>query len=532
MKVSIITGGHKRIWVIAAVGVALTASIIALAIGLCGKGRSGQTMQTAIEIALPQGSELSLGKTVEVQTEVTPRSAESSITLTASGAVRLMDDGTLKAVDAGRFTVSATDSVSGAAAGISGTVKDDCLERTQAAVKALVDTGADEQSLTELERLAQELTGCGGSADGLLDYINTMKAYAADSEDARRSMQALCDEVGVQFETTRMAVESIAARSQMSEDTILLSLVGDCTIADRNDEDRGNYFPRVFAAQDSPTYPADKVMHWLKADDLTVINHESAISDHPVHAPKAINFRSTPQYAAILKEASVEVACLSNNHAYDYMEQGYKDTISCLDGLGISTSRKDEPCIMNVKGTEVVIISAGAGVSFDRIEVTAESVLRQLEQYKKKDNLVVVELHWGDEYVELPYSYQQVYAKSFIDAGADIIVGHHPHIIQGIEVYKGKLIAYSLGNFMYSGFVFSYDSASMILRVSFGKNDSGEVTMKDWSIVPCFVSGTRTIYNNFQPVTLNGEEAERHIDLLLKRSRFMREGVRSVKYLK
>ena len=206
----------------------------------------------------------------------------------------------------------------------------------------------------------------------------------------------------------------------------------------------------------------------LKSADILIINNEFSFSTRgEAMAGKEYTFRVPPSYVSILTEMGVDVAGVANNHALDYGKDAYTDTLSTLHSAGISTvgggnsyNEAAAPAVLNKNGETFAILASsrvipsgswnidnstpGMLTTYDPNELIAK-----IKKAKASYNHVLVEVHWGKEYADHPEDYQVDFAHKYIDAGADAVIGMHPHVLQGIEFYKGKLIFYSLGNFMF-----------------------------------------------------------------------------------
>jgi poly-gamma-glutamate synthesis protein (capsule biosynthesis protein) len=206
----------------------------------------------------------------------------------------------------------------------------------------------------------------------------------------------------------------------------------------------------------------------LKSADILIINNEFSFSTRgEAMAGKEYTFRVPPSYVSILTEMGVDVAGVANNHALDYGKDAYTDTLSTLHSAGISTvgggnsyNEAAAPAVLNKNGETFAILASsrvipsgswnidnstpGMLTTYDPNELIAE-----IKKAKASYNHVLVEVHWGKEYADHPEDYQVDFAHKYIDAGADAVIGMHPHVLQGIEFYKGKPIFYSLGNFMF-----------------------------------------------------------------------------------
>ena len=206
----------------------------------------------------------------------------------------------------------------------------------------------------------------------------------------------------------------------------------------------------------------------LKSADILIINNEFSFSTRgEAMAGKEYTFRVPPSYVSILTEMGVDVAGVANNHALDYGKDAYTDTLSTLHSAGIPTvgggnsyNEAAAPAVLNKNGETFAILATsrvipsgswnidnstpGMLTTYDPNELIAE-----IKKAKASYNHVLVEVHWGKEYADHPEDYQVDFAHKYIDAGADAVIGMHPHVLQGIEFYKGKPIFYSLGNFMF-----------------------------------------------------------------------------------
>jgi poly-gamma-glutamate synthesis protein (capsule biosynthesis protein) len=252
-------------------------------------------------------------------------------------------------------------------------------------------------------------------------------------------------------------------------------------------------------------------------------------------ADKKWHFKGDGSYAKILPASSVEVALLSNTHSSDYLEQGFNDTVSNLRSAGVNLVYENTPYITEINGVEVVIIG-DSSITGENTTVTGSvsgRVMAEIKKYKKDGNIVIVDMHWGAEYTNVPTSWQTGLARSFIDAGADLIVGQHPHVLQGIEVYNGKYIVYSLGNFAFGGNCLAKYKETFLFRISFVLNPDGS---REYSakVVPCFISSSAEVnssgvlWNNFQPVPVTGADAEQVMNLIYERSAALPCGITDI----
>ena len=300
---------------------------------------------------------------------------------------------------------------------------------------------------------------------------------------------------------------------------LLLTFTGDCILG--TDEvfawDTGfNAYYEMYG----PEYFLDNVRDIFQADDLTIVNMEGTLTEETERLDKQFAFKGEPAFVDILASSSVEAANMANNHSHDYGEQSFLDTVNVLEKNGIQTFGYDDTAILTVKDVKVGF--------FGIYEL--DNHLEQIPQVKanmaklKEDgaDIIVAVFHWGNELETVPDENQITLAHLAIDEGADVVVGHHPHVVQGIDTYKGKAIAYSLGNFCFGGNTRPTEMDTMIFQQKFTIDTAREITDSEYKIIPCSVSSTSE-FNNYQPVVLTGSEAERVQNVIEERSRAIPE---------
>jgi poly-gamma-glutamate capsule biosynthesis protein CapA/YwtB (metallophosphatase superfamily) len=221
-------------------------------------------------------------------------------------------------------------------------------------------------------------------------------------------------------------------------------------------------------------YPLLEVKERLRQPDLTFGNLECAVSDRGTPLPgKGIWLRASPEVLPQLETSGFDILSIANNHSLDYDAEAFLDTLDLLEQTGIATvgGGKDiigarSPRVMTVKGVRIGFLAytemADTFWSYDyprKFKATETepgvapydyaAIIEDVVDLRDQADLLVLSVHWGTEYSHYPSSLQREHAHGMIDAGADVIVGHHPHVVQGVEVYNGGLIAYSLGNFVF-----------------------------------------------------------------------------------
>lgn len=318
---------------------------------------------------------------------------------------------------------------------------------------------------------------------------------------------------------------------------VTLSFAGDCTFGTVNGDSSAFRFPWVCRRSGLKDYPFHLVKPWFLRDDLTVVNFECTLTNAVKMADKQWHFKGDARYAAIFPAGSVEAVGLSNNHSHDYGEAGFRDTVANFRSAHVPVFYQNTPYVTTLHGVQTVIIGdcTVVGENTTRIDGAPQRVLREIKQYKKPDNIVVVVMHWGSELAPVPFAWQQRLGHAFIDAGADAVVGHHPHVVQGIESYKGRYIAYSLGNFAFGGNSLAHHPETFILRLGFSVNSGGR-PVSSASIVPCRTTSSRArngagvLQNNYQPRPVFGKAADQVAALALKRSASLAYGVKHLAY--
>lgn len=253
--------------------------------------------------------------------------------------------------------------------------------------------------------------------------------------------------------------------------------------------------PRSLIAAQGGAAPLAKVASLLRKPDVTIVNLETTLSDRGAAVlgkPAHLIFNGHPKGIASLTSAGVDLVSLANNHAMDHGRIALTDTIAALDKAGIrhAGAGKDlaaawTPAVITVKGRRITYVTATqvlpahflagedrAGVANGHDLTRLRSIVRAAN---RKPGIVIVSIHWGVEQSFTANAQQKHDARALIDAGADVVLSHHPHVMQGIDTYKGKLIAYSLGNFL-----FPYKTIegrkSFILRFEFGPKGVANIT--------------------------------------------------------
>lgn len=324
--------------------------------------------------------------------------------------------------------------------------------------------------------------------------------------------------------------------------TLKVSAAGDCTLATDPVYAGGNSFENkvseVINSVEDYDYFLSGVSDIFSNDDLTIVNMEGTLSTNGARQDKTFAFRGKPEYVNILTRGSVEACNFANNHCKDYGEISYTDTISILDDAGLTNFGLDRVSVKEVNGIKVGLVGIFElpyGIK------CMDNLLSCIEQVKGQGaELIIVSFHWGIERDYYPGDVQISLAHAAIDNGADLVLGHHPHVLQGIEEYKGKFICYSLGNFCFGGNKNPSDKDTGIFTQEFTfynkelvtgetplglsyrnsciENSGGSsiynlLERKNAGFVPCRVS-SRTDLNDYHPIVLEDAEGQRVLDKL------------------
>ena len=290
-----------------------------------------------------------------------------------------------------------------------------------------------------------------------------------------------------------------------SEVSVTISAVGDMTLGEDASFSTLNNFTSVYTMY-GPEYFLKNVKQIFDADDITFANFEGTLTDQGSRQSKEYAFRGDPSYVQVLLDGSVEAVTLANNHSYDYGEVSHTDTQKYLDEAGIEWCEGDKMIITDVNGVRMALI--GIYVLADGM-ARADQVKNCIAAAKEQGaQLIVAAFHWGNERELKPDETQRTLAHLAVDCGADLVVGHHPHVLQGIEKYSGKYICYSLANFCFGGNSNPSDKDTMIFQQTFRIMRGGAVEDGGVSVIPCSVSSVSD-WNNYQPTPATGEEAER-----------------------
>lgn len=314
--------------------------------------------------------------------------------------------------------------------------------------------------------------------------------------------------VSVQGADDQAAVSMPCTVTVSRSRSITVSAIGDCTLGtDESFNTMTNF--NAFETVNGKSYFFKNVKEILAADDVTFANLEGTFTTETTREMKEYAFKGKPEYTEILQDGSIDVVTLANNHSSDYGEQSLEDTKGYLTAADIDYCMGDTIVMKEVNGIQtafigIYVLKDGLG----RETQVQETIARAKEQGAQ---LVIVAFHWGSEKATAPDETQTTLAHLAVDCGANLVVGHHPHVLQGIEKYNGVYIVYSLGNFCFGGNSTPSDMDTMIFQQTFTITEGTVVDDDQIAVVPCSISSTPN-YNNYQPTPAQGTEAERIIE--------------------
>lgn len=299
-------------------------------------------------------------------------------------------------------------------------------------------------------------------------------------------------------------------RSGDSAHKVVIALVGDVLLA-------GSVGDAINVK--GPDYPWRETADLLRESDIAVANLECAVSNRGTPEPdKEFTFRADPKVLNGAANAGVDVLTLANNHVLDFGREAMLDTINLIKeqnigctGAGTNEDEASTPAVLVSKGKKVAVLAftriiprsdwiAGSDSPGLASGHNYQQIMDRVKASEKEADISVVSMHWGYETEDIPDRNEIQLARALVDAGADIVVGHHPHVLQGIEIYKGRIIAYSLGNFIFTTPYQPKAGEGAILQVTAGPG--GEYNAR---IIP-------TLISNGAARVLKGSDRQRVLD--------------------
>lgn len=292
--------------------------------------------------------------------------------------------------------------------------------------------------------------------------------------------------------------------------TIALSFTGDMLLASGHGQRAaGNFLD--YAAKQEPEYFLQNVKPIFDEDDFTVVNLENVLTDRALTPREkttdpAFWFRSGTKNTAILASSGVEAVSLANNHTGDYGTAGYKDTVKAVTDAGLQYGDNTHPLYLEKNGFRIAVICNGLWN-----EGQASSIVSRLRAAEAESDFQIVFYHGGTEGVHTPEPWRVRASRRLVDAGADLVLGNHPHVLQPREIYKDREIIYSLGNFCYGGSRYP-QNRTVIYRLTLTVKDGALVSAAS-ELIPCYVYTGKA--NNYCPLPITDEaQCQRVLDFM------------------
>ena len=326
----------------------------------------------------------------------------------------------------------------------------------------------------------------------ILILLSIFKNYNKDNNDLNYNEEKLEPEIEKTIENK----------------SITISFAGDVTMGNYKGSSYYGTFDNEFKnVGGNFDYFFENVKDVFTNDDLSIVNLEGPLTTAQNAKVKKFAFKGDPSYVNILKSGNIEAVSIANNHSEDYFEEGMKDTKFILNENNIEYFGLGEKAVIDTNGIKVGLLGYN-GWPENCTEENLNSMKNDIEALKKEADMVAVYFHWGIEREYTPNQIQKNFAHNAIDYGSDLVIGAHPHVVQGIEEYNGKYIAYSLGNFCFGGNKNPSDKDSMIYQQTFNFENNKLVGIETPNIIPCSISSTKS-RNDYKPTVLQGSEANR-----------------------
>ena len=364
-------------------------------------------------------------------------------------------------------------------------------------------------------------SGCGADLEVIVPLVGTPIVpqetqeiqESIPTEDQNEETKETQETVLPSEETAETEIEESVPEEVFPEiTTITISAAGDCSLGNHHEQDYYGSFYQAYDKAQDPGYFFENVKAIFEEDDMTIVNLEGVFTNSDVRQEeRTYNIKAEPHYVEILTAGDVEAVSMGNNHRLDYGVAGSKDTVDALEGAGIVYAYDNIVGIYETKGIKIGYVSVNEvawGLGCNKLISDGIAKLKEQEV-----DLIIACCHWGIEKDNYTEAYQNELGRFCIDEGADLVLGHHPHVLQGIEEYNGKYIVYSLANFSFGANRNPADKDTMIFQQTFTFVDGEKQDTKDAKIIPCSVSSISG-RNNFQPTVLEGEEAARVVERL------------------
>ncbi len=354
------------------------------------------------------------------------------------------------------------------------------------------------------------------SADDTADLTGEDEAALPGEGDTLAQAKDIAEPEGDIFPEAEAEPEIEEEPDPSGTVTLTITAAGDCTFGGMEGAKSHPRFAKLVQKY-GYDYFFENVRDVFEDDDLTIINLEGPLTNETRRTGSGFVFKAPPECVKILTGSSVEICNVANNHSRDYGLSGLKETAKVLDENGIGFCGYDVAYEKTIKGVRV------CALGFTCWERSNEKIFETVAAHRDSCDLLIVSMHWGDEHVYDFNNAQARQAHGIIDAGADLVIGTHPHVIQGIEKYKNKYIVYSLGNFSFAGNANPDDKRCLIFQQTFsfapgmniyraGCADAGI------NLIPASITSTEGT-NDFRPMVLPADKGASVLKLLAKKSK-------------
>lgn len=367
------------------------------------------------------------------------------------------------------------------------------------------------------------LTACGADGDVSSPGVTPRQDETDQSPEPGSATEQ--DESPAQEELTGEGQADSEPESTAAPGPQVLSI----TITAAGDASLGNYYGQGYEGSFRETYSKkqdfgyffENVYDIFSADDMTIVNLEGTLTlAQERRADQQFCISGDPEYVDILTTGSVEAVSMGNNHRQDYLQQGTDDTVKTLEEAGIPyaydqyTGTYETP-----QGILIGFVSVNGSEEDEgapEVETYLQKGIKELQE--QGCDLILACCHWGIELAHNPNDYQKTLGRKCIDWGADLVIGHHPHVLQGVEEYQGKYIVYSLGNFCFGANKNPKDKDTFIVQQTFTFIDGVKQEETQLKVIPCSISSV-TNRNDYKPTPAEGDEAARILEKINERSK-------------
>lgn len=283
---------------------------------------------------------------------------------------------------------------------------------------------------------------------------------------------------------------------------IKLSFAGDTMLASYKDQTTPGSF-NEYVNKKEPSYFLDKVRNIFLEDDFTIVNLENVLTDQNLpeiekNSDPAYWYKSKTSNINILSSSSIEGISISNNHTNDYGKIGKEDTINAILNANIKYGDYNNIMYFEKNNYKIAVICKGLW-----IESQTNEIIKLIKEAKEKSDYQIIFFHGGQERIHQPEEWKINAVRKLIDNGANLVIGSHPHVLQPREIYNGKEIVYSLGNFCYGGNR-NPENRTIIYQMNLTINkETNSLINEQSNIIPCYVYTNKT--NNYQPAPIQVE---------------------------